>query len=77
MADRSEEVRKILQREDLEFRGWSEQHHRYEDRLVELSGKPVLSPEEEVEEKTLKKKKLHLKDQMAERMRVYESANPN
>jgi len=77
MAERHEEIRKILHREDLEFRNWSEEHLRYEDRLVELAGKPVLSPEEEVEEKTLKKKKLHLKDQMADRIRNYQVANAN
>ncbi len=42
------------------------QHQGHEKRLEELKQKPWLSPEEELEEKTLKKLKLHLKDQMEE-----------
>lgn len=74
MADRSEETRKILHREDQEFRTWAEQHHRYEDRLEELATKSMLSPDEEIEERELKKKKLFLKDQMAAKIRGYETA---
>lgn len=74
MADRKEDIRKALHREDEEFRTWAEQHHRYEDRLSELADKTMLSPDEEVEERELKKKKLYLKDQMAARIRGYEAA---
>ena len=38
----------------------------YESRLGELADKAVLSDEEQVEEATLKKKKLQLKDRMQE-----------
>ena len=37
--------------------------------------KTDISIDEEMEEKTLKKRKLHLKDQMAERIRSYETSN--
>ena len=47
-----------------EYRRLDEQHHEYENRLVALTGKVVLSDEEQVEETTLKKKKLHVKDRM-------------
>jgi uncharacterized protein YdcH (DUF465 family) len=40
-----------------------------------LTAKSQVSADEEVEEKTLKKRKLHLKDQMAARIRTYESSN--
>jgi uncharacterized protein YdcH (DUF465 family) len=49
-----------------EYRRLEEQHHQYESRLGELAGKAVLSDDEQVEEATLKKKKLQLKDRMQE-----------
>jgi uncharacterized protein YdcH (DUF465 family) len=51
---------------DDEYRRLEAQHHEYESRLGELAGKAVLSDEEQVEEITLKKKKLQLKDRMQE-----------
>jgi hypothetical protein len=44
------------------------QHQDHERRLEELRRRTWLTPEEEMEEKRLKKLKLHLKDQM-ERLR--------
>ena len=49
-----------------EYRQLEAQHHEYESRLGELAEKAVLSDEEQVEEVTLKKKKLQLKDRMQE-----------
>jgi hypothetical protein len=45
------------------------QHRDYERQLEEMKQRPWLSPEEEVEEKRLKKLKLHLKDQIAQLQR--------
>lgn len=73
MTEASREVQELLTREDEEFRHWLEEHHQYEGRLAELASKPVLSTEEEVEEKQLKKRKLFLKDMMAAKIRGYES----
>jgi len=39
-------------------------HHELDARLLELSRKPYLSAREDLEEHTLKKEKLALKDQM-------------
>lgn len=75
MPDKSEEIRLILAREDEEFRTWYEEHHQYEDRLAQLQQKLALTPDEEIEEKQLKKKKLWLKDQMAAKIRGYDNSH--
>ena len=73
MSNRTADIQRILSSEDDEFRKWIEEHHECESRLTELAGKREVTTDEELEEKTLKKRKLHLKDQMAERIRSYES----
>ena len=75
MSNRVADIQQILSTEDSEFRQWVEEHHTCESRLSELANKPQVTIEEEMEEKTLKKRKLHLKDQMAARIRTYESSN--
>ena len=69
------EIQRILTDADPEFRQWAEEHRRCESRLTELTSKNEITVDEEMEEKTLKKRKLRLKDQMAERIRTFESAN--
>ncbi len=54
---------------DEEFRQLEAQHHEYESRLGELAQKAFLSDAEQVEESTLKKKKLQLKDRMQQIVR--------
>jgi uncharacterized protein YdcH (DUF465 family) len=63
-----------LVRGDEEYKQLEAQHHEYESRLGELAEKAVLSDEEEVEEITLKKKKLQLKDRMQEIARRHRAA---
>lgn len=75
MPNRTADIQHILSSEDPEFREWIEEHHRCEHRLTELISKSEVTPDEEVEEKTLKKRKLRLKDQMAERIRNYEASH--
>jgi uncharacterized protein YdcH (DUF465 family) len=62
-----------LVRGDEEYRQLEAQHHEYEDRLGKLADKAVLNDEEQLEETTLKKKKLQLKDRMEQIARRYRS----
>ncbi|HEX8170928.1 MAG TPA: YdcH family protein [Thermoanaerobaculia bacterium] len=74
MSNRTADIQTILSDQDPEFRQWADEHRICESRLSELTAKSDISAEEEVEEKRLKKRKLHLKDQMAERIRSYEAS---
>jgi uncharacterized protein len=64
MSQDARSLRDRLLAQSEEYRRLDEQHHEYESRLVALTGKAVLSDEEQVEETTLKKKKLQVKDRM-------------
>ncbi len=61
---RDAELREQLLKDDAEFRKLAAEHQQYDQLLEDLSSKHFLSEEEELREKTLKKKKLMLKDQM-------------
>jgi uncharacterized protein YdcH (DUF465 family) len=50
--------------ENEEYRKLEREHHEYETRLMRFVDKPLLSDDEQVEETTLKKKKLQVKDRM-------------
>ena len=75
MSNRTADIQRMLSDEDPEFRQWADEHAQCESRLNELTAKSDISIDEELEEKTLKKRKLHLKDQMAERIRTHELSN--
>ncbi len=72
MTNRTADIQRILSDEDPEYCQWREEHRRCESRLSELTAKSDISVDEEIEEKTLKKRKLQLKDQMAARVRSHE-----
>jgi len=57
-------LKEQLMTSNPEFRELVREHGRYEDRLSELSALAYPSDEEQLEEVTLKKKKLAIKDQM-------------
>ena len=61
---KAETVKDELMTNNSEFRELVREHGRYEERLSELSALTYPSDEEQLEEVTLKKKKLALKDQM-------------
>ena len=63
------EISQILYEQNPEYRNLFDQHRSLEDRLSELSSRLYLSETERIEEVTLKKKKLALKDKMQELVR--------
>jgi uncharacterized protein YdcH (DUF465 family) len=67
----TQEVKNFLLQSDQQFRQLVEQHHQLDDRLHQLIEKHYLSEPEQVEEVTLKKRKLALKDQMESIAREY------
>jgi uncharacterized protein len=64
MSQNAGSIKESLLVQNEEYRRLDEQHHEYESRLIALTDKIVLSDEEQLEETTLKKKKLQVKDRM-------------
>ena len=69
----SQELREQLLQTDEEFRALSAKHHELDDRLHELGGKSYLADAEQLEETTLKKRKLQLKDRMEDILRRHQN----
>lgn len=61
---REAQLREQLLKENEEYQRLAAEHQSCDDELEGLTNKHFLSEEEEMKEKTLKKKKLMLKDQM-------------
>ena len=71
----TDSLKEELINRDPEFRELAREHTRYEQRLSELSALTYPSDEEQLEEITLKKKKLALKDQMYSIMAHYQKTH--
>jgi uncharacterized protein YdcH (DUF465 family) len=59
-----EELKRTLLQTDEEFRQLATQHHDLDEKIHNLTSRHYLSAPEQLEETTLKKRKLQLKDQM-------------
>ena len=70
-AAEAQEVRNLLLKTDDNYRELSERHHQLDDRLHELTGKHYLSASEQLEEATIKKRTLAVKDKMEQIARGY------
>ncbi|MFB3853599.1 MAG: YdcH family protein [Vicinamibacterales bacterium] len=68
----SQDLRNLLLQTDEEFRQLASRHQELEERLQDLSTKSYLSQPEQVEQTTLKKRKLQLKDRMEDILRRYQ-----
>jgi uncharacterized protein YdcH (DUF465 family) len=64
MVIKEEELIERLMRENEEFKNAKQVHTELARQLDELEKKPFLTPQDELDTKILKKKKLALKDQM-------------
>jgi len=64
MSQNPGSLKDLLLVQNEEYRRLDQQHHEYESRLTTLTEKIVLSDDEQIEEVTLKKKKLQVKDRM-------------
>jgi len=64
-----EEMKKQLLESNTEFRQLATLHHDLDERIHNLAIRSYLSEPEQIEEVTLKKKKLQLKDQMESMLR--------
>jgi uncharacterized protein YdcH (DUF465 family) len=69
----TQEIQPLLESND-EYRQLATKHHELEDRLHELTSKHYLSDNEQIEEVTLKKRKLLMKDRMEEIVRTHRGA---
>ena len=69
MNEQSQDVKELSEPVDEKFRNLAAKHHDLEGRLHQLTHKPYLSEPERLEEVTLKKRKLQLKDQMEDILR--------
>ncbi len=71
-----EELKRQLLQTNEEFRQLATQHHHLDEKLHHLTARPYLSEPEQLEEVTLKKRKLQLKDQMEDILRRRRTADP-
>jgi uncharacterized protein YdcH (DUF465 family) len=69
----AEDLKYRLLETNEEFRALVSKHHSLDDRLHELESKPHLSNDEHLEEVSLKKRKLHIKDRMESILREHSS----
>ena len=76
MNGQSQDLKELLLQTDEEFHELAAKHHELEDRLHELTAKHYLSEPEQVEQVTLKKRKLQLKDRMEDILRRHRNQTP-
>ncbi len=76
MSQSRDSVKESQLSDQDEYQQLDLQHHEFEKRLSALADKVVLSDDEQVEETTLKKRKLQVKDRMEAIARQQRAAHP-
>jgi uncharacterized protein YdcH (DUF465 family) len=69
----AEELKEYLLSADPHYRDLANEHRKYEERLSQLSSLSYPNDDELIEEKSLKKRKLYVKDQMEMILQQYRS----
>ena len=69
------EIQEILRQENEEFKRLYQEHRELDTHLMDMSRKPYLTPDEELEKKRMQKEKLLKKDRMAELIREYKKSH--
>ena len=72
----AQDLKHLLLDTNEEYRQLATKHHELVDRLHELTSKHYLSDSEQLEEVTIKKRKLQLKDKMEGIARMYLAEHP-
>ena len=72
----AQDLQTLLLETNEEYRQLVSKHRQLESRLHELTHKHYLSDTEQIEEVTLKKRKLQLKDKMELILRAHRNGNP-
>jgi len=67
----TQDLKALLLETNDEYRRLASQHHELDERLHKLESQHYLSDDQQLEEVTLKKRKLHLKDKMEAILREY------
>jgi uncharacterized protein len=70
-----EELKRRLLQTDEEYRQLATQHHHLDEKLHHMATRHYLSEPEQLEEVTLKKRKLQIKDQMESILRRHRSSD--
>ena len=73
----AQDLKHLLLDSSEEYRQLATKHHELDDRLHELTSKHYLSDNEHLEEVTIKKRKLQLKDRMEGIVRMYLTEHPD
>ncbi|PIE34195.1 DUF465 domain-containing protein [candidate division KSB3 bacterium] len=68
-----QEIENILLKDNEEFARIYRKHRELDEQITKLEELRHLTPEEEVQEKTMKKDKLRLKDQLADMINQYQA----
>ena len=70
-AAEAQDVKHLLLQNNDQYRALADQHHQLDDQLHRYTVRQYLSPSEQLEEVTLKKRKLAVKDQMETLARAF------